>query len=38
VWKVIGITAAVVAVVVGLGLVGYVALIAIAVSSWGSNK
>ena len=38
VWKVIGITAAVAAVAVGLGAVGYVAFIAIALSSWGSNK
>jgi hypothetical protein len=38
VWKVIGITTAVAAAVVGLGVVGYVALVAIAVSSWGSNK
>ena len=38
VWKVIGITVAVLAVVVGLGFVGYIALIAWAVSSYGSNK
>ena len=38
VWKVIGITVAVLAVVVGLGFVGYIALIAIAFSSYGSNK
>lgn len=38
VWRVLGITVAVVAVVVGLGFVGYVALIAIALNSWGSNK
>lgn len=38
VWKVIGITAAVAAVVLGLGFVGYVALVAWAFSSYGSNK
>jgi len=38
VWRVIGITAAIAASVVGLGFVGYVALIAIALNSWGSNK
>lgn len=38
VWKVIGITIGVVAVVVGLGFVGWVALVAIAFSSYGSNK
>lgn len=38
VWKVIGITVAVLAVVVGLGFVGYIALIALAFSSYGSNK
>ena len=38
VWKVIGITVGVLAVVVGLGFVGYIALVAIAFSSYGSNK
>ncbi|SES11971.1 hypothetical protein SAMN05216199_2069 [Pedococcus cremeus] len=38
VWKVIGITVAVLAVVVGLGFVGYIALVALAFSSYGSNK
>ena len=38
VWKVIGITVAVLGVVVGLGFVGYIALIAVAFSSYGSNK
>ena len=38
VWRVIGIGVAVTAVVAGLGFVGYVALLAMALSSWGSNK
>ncbi|TQJ51429.1 hypothetical protein [Phycicoccus sp. SLBN-51] len=38
VWKVIGITVAVLAVVVGLGFAGYIALVALAFSSYGSNK
>jgi hypothetical protein len=38
VWKVIGTTVAVLAVVVGLGFVGYIALVALAFSSYGSNK
>lgn len=38
VWRSIGIAAAIAAVVVGLGFVGYVAIIAMAFSAWGSNK
>jgi hypothetical protein len=38
VWRAIGIVVAIAAAVVGLGFVGYVALIAVAFSSYGSNK
>jgi hypothetical protein len=34
----LGIVVAVVAVAGGLAFVGYIALVAIALSSWGSNK
>jgi hypothetical protein len=37
-WKVIGITVGVVALVVGLGFVAFIAWVAIAFSSYGSNK